>query len=42
MSQKYTNGAFVFYRVGAQCQPMTPHEIERLAAARKGCRSLLH
>ena len=32
MSQKYHNGAFVFYRVGAQCQPMTPAEIERLAA----------
>ena len=32
MSQKYHNGAFVFYRVSAQCGPMTPAEIERLAA----------
>ena len=31
MSQKYSNGAFVFYRTGAQCQPMLPSEIERLA-----------
>ena len=32
MSEKFSNGAFVFYRVGAQCQPMIPHEIEQLAA----------
>ena len=31
MSQKYSNGAFVFYRAGAQCRPMLPSEIERLA-----------
>ena len=31
MSQKYTNGAFVFYRAGSACQPMLPDEIERLA-----------
>lgn len=32
MSEKYKDGAFVFYRVSSQCQPMTPADIERLAA----------
>ena len=29
---KFAHGIFCFYRVSAQCQPMTPAEIERLAA----------